>query len=136
MNDESNHQSAGVPEALRNRRTAMKLGALGMSAVLTIKPALAQAASSVVYCEIPVPDSARAGQWVAADGTVVAANTEGAFAPPPGPLRGEDVRNALAGNSLPGQGPEASQAYMNYVRRLQSGQSGFTCFASLQMPGR
>jgi hypothetical protein len=50
------------------------------------------------------------------------------------PLNGQDVKRALAGGSLPGHDPAASQAYMNYVRRLQHGQSGFTCYASLQMP--
>jgi hypothetical protein len=29
---------------------------------------------------------------------------------------------------------ESSQAYANYIRRLQAGMSGFTCYASLQMP--
>ncbi len=27
-----------------------------------------------------------------------------------------------------------NRAYTNYIRRLQQGTSGFTCFASLQMP--
>ena len=40
----------------------------------------------------------------------------------------------LAGGSLPGTSYEQSRAYTNYIRRLQSGTSGFTCFASLQMP--
>jgi hypothetical protein len=29
---------------------------------------------------------------------------------------------------------QSAQAYANYIRRLQSGMSGFTCYASLQMP--
>jgi hypothetical protein len=35
---------------------------------------------------------------------------------------------------LPGTDADSSRAYTNYIRRLQSGTSGFTCFASLQMP--
>ena len=63
------------------------------------------------------------------------AGTAGAFAPPGHPIRGEDVRQALSGGgSLPGVEYQRSQAYMNYIRRLQRGTSGFTCFASLQMP--
>ena len=51
-----------------------------------------------------------------------------------GAFKGEDVKRAMAGGQLPGTDYERSKAYTNYIRRLQSGQSGFTCFASLQMP--
>lgn len=118
------------------RRRVLKLGALGASAVVTIRPALAQTAASLITCQIPVPDPARTGNWIAPDGRVVPPQTAGAFPAPAGPLKGQDVKNALAGRSLPGADPQASQAYMQYVRRLQHGQSGFTCYASLQMPGR
>jgi hypothetical protein len=90
--------------------------------------------ASVVTCQIPVPDPGRHGSYIAADGSVVPAGTSGAFAPPAAPLRGEDVKNALSGGSLPGVEYDRSRAYMNYIRRLQRGTSGFTCFASLQMP--
>ncbi len=119
-----------------SRRSLLRLGALGSAAIVTIRPALAQATSSVLTCQIPVPDPARAGQYVAADGSLVPAGTAGAFAPPGAPLKGEDVKAALAGRSYPGADQATSQAYTNYVRRLQHGQSGFTCYASLQMPGR
>lgn len=115
-------------------RRALMLGALGASAVVTIRPALAQATGSVLNCEIPVPDPARAGQWIAEDGSPVPPNSDGAFPPAPRPFRGEDVKAALNGQSLPGTDPRASRAYLNYIRRLQHGTSGFTCFASLQMP--
>jgi len=38
------------------------------------------------------------------------------------------------GSTLPGTDSQRSRAYVNYIRRLQRGQGGFTCFASLQMP--
>lgn len=117
-------------------RRAVVLGAVGVSTVLTIKPALAQTSASVFTCQIPVPDPARAGQYIAADGTMVPAGTAGAFAPSVRPFSGEEVKRALQGRSLPGTSAQQSQAYLNYIRRLQAGQSGFTCFASLQMPGR
>ena len=119
-----------------NRRRVLQLGAVGASAVLTIRPALASTMASVINCQIPVPDPARAGNYVAADGSLVPPGTAGAFPGPGAPLRGQDVKAALTGGTLPGADPSASQAYMNYVRRLQHGQSGFTCYASLQMPGR
>ncbi|SUJ17048.1 Uncharacterised protein [Sphingomonas paucimobilis] len=36
---------------------------------------------------------------------------------------------------LPNTNYFSNQAYLNYIRRLQRGQGGFTCYASLQMPG-
>ncbi len=119
-----------------NRRRVLQLGTMGASAILTVRPALASTMASVINCQIPVPDPARAGNHIAADGSLVAPDTAGSFPGPVSPLKGQDVKTALAGGSLPGQDPAASQAYMNYVRRLQYGQSGFTCYASLQVPGR
>lgn len=116
------------------RRRTLMLGAVGASAIVSIRPALAQAAGSVSHCEIPVPDSGRAGQYIAADGSMVAPGTQGAFPPAARPFKGEEVKAALNGGTLPGTDFEASKAYTNYIRRLQSGQGGFTCFASLQMP--
>ena len=123
-------------KGIANRRRVLQLGALGASAVMTVRPALATTMASVINCQIPVPDPARAGNMIAADGALVPPGTAGAFAAPSTPLKGADVKRALSGGSLPGYDPQASQAYMNYVRRLQHGQSGFTCYASLQMPGR
>jgi hypothetical protein len=117
-------------------RRVLMMGIAGASTVLTIKPALAQTTASVLKCQIPVPDPSRHGQFIAADGTTVAPHTPGAFAPALRPFTGEDVKQALRGNTLPGTSYDQSQAYLNYIRRLQAGQSGFTCFASLQMPGR
>ncbi len=116
------------------RRRALMLGAASASAIVSIRPALAQTAASVSNCEVPVPDPGRAGNYVAADGTLVPPGTQGAFPPPGRTFKGDEVRNALNGGTLPGTDYERSRAYTNYIRRLQQGQSGFTCFASLQMP--
>lgn len=115
-------------------RRALMLGAASASAIVSIKPALAQTAGSVMNCEIPVPDIGRAGNYVAADGSLVPAGTQGAFPPAGRPFKGEEVKQALNGSNLPGTTYEQSRAYTNYIRRLQRGTSGFTCFASLQMP--
>ena len=51
------------------------------------------------------------------------------------PLTGEEVKTLLRTGSAPaGTDPSSAQAYANYIRRLQAGMSGFTCYASLQMP--
>lgn len=129
-------RDAGSNTGMNARRNLLRLGALGSVAVVTIRPALAQAATSVITCTVPVPDPGRAGSYIAPDGSVVPAGTAGAYPGAPAPLRGADVKGALDGRSFPGTDPSQSQAWTNYIRRLQQGQSGFTCYASLQMPGR
>ena len=127
---EDQPQDAGAA----TRRRVLMLGAGAGAAVLSIRPALAQTAGSALACEIPVPDPGRAGSFIASDGTTVPAGTQGAYAPPAHAFQGEEVRRALAGGQLPGTTSESNRAYVNYIRRLQRGQGGFTCFASLQMP--
>ena len=119
---------------VRASRRALMLGAVSASAIVSIKPALAQTAGSVLNCEIPVPDPGRAGSYIDANGKVVPAGTKGAFPPAVRPFRGEEVKKAMNGGNLPGTTSDQSRAYTNYIRRLQRGTSGFTCFASLQMP--
>lgn len=131
---ESGNTPPAHDDASPTRRRLLQLGAVSASAVITIRPALAQTAASVLNCEIPVPDPSRAGYWIAQDGSLVDPNTPGSFAPPARPLTGEEVKAALQGSPYPGVDYETSQAYTNYIRRLQHGTSGFTCYASLQMP--
>ena len=125
-----------APEASQpSRRVVLALGAAAASTVVTIRPALAQTAGSVLNCEIPVPTPQAAGQYIAADGSLVAPGTPGAVPPATRALTGEEVRRLLqSGTTPPGVDAEAAQAYANYIRRLQAGMSGFTCYASLQMP--
>jgi hypothetical protein len=118
-----------------SRRAVLALGAAAASTVITIKPALAQTAGSVLNCEIPIPAPQAAGSYIAPDGSLVPAGTEGAFPPLPRPITGEEAKRLLNGGMAPaGMDAESSQAYANYIRRLQAGMSGFTCYASLQMP--
>lgn len=121
-------------DAVSPTRRALMLGAVGTAAVLSIRPALAHTNASITQCEIPVPDPGRAGSYIARDGSVVPPGTPGAVPPASVPFKAEDVRNAMSGGRLPGTSYDQSRAYINYIRRLQSGTSGFTCFASLQMP--
>lgn len=136
MDDDTQHDPApaGVPSNAGRR--ALMLGAVGVSAVVSIRPALAQTAVSAFTCEIPVPDRGRAANYIAADGSVVAPRTPGSFPGSPRVFKGEEVRRALNGGTLPGVDYERSRAYTAYIRRLQQGTSGFTCYASLQMPRR
>jgi hypothetical protein len=118
-----------------SRRVVLALGAAAASTVVTVRPALAQTAGSVLNCEIPVPGPQGAGNYISAEGALVPAGTPGAYPPLPRPLKGEEVKQMLATGRPPaGIDSQAAQAYANYIRRLQAGMSGFTCYASLQMP--
>ena len=117
-----------------SRRTVLALGAVAASTIVTIRPALAQTAGSVLTCEIPVPGPQAGGQYIAQDGTLVAPGTPGSFAPASRPITGEEAKVMLRGSTPAGMDSESAQAYANYIRRLQSGMGGFTCYASLQMP--
>ena len=143
MNDTPQHDDGGqddgpegefAPRSGIDRRRALMLGAFAASTIVSVRPAIAQTAGSVLNCEIPVPDRARSGQYIAGDGQLVPPQTPGSFAPPGRNYTGEEVKRALQGRPLPGATYEQNQAYLNYIRRLQAGQSGFTCYASLQMP--
>lgn len=126
---------ANAGSLVPSRRAVLALGAVAASTVVTVRPAFAQTAGSVLNCQIPVPAPDKAGNYIAADGSLVPAGTPGAFPPAPRPLTGEEVKALINhGPTPPGIDAEAAQAYVNYIRRLQAGMSGFTCFASLQMP--
>lgn len=115
------------------RRGVLMLGAVAASSVVTIRPALAQTASSVLNCTIPVPDDAHRGEWIGQNGELVAAGTPGAVASPRHPITGEQARQMMGGATPPGIDPRARDAYVQYIRRLRQGTSGFTCFNSVQM---
>lgn len=124
------------PNPLNNptsRRRALMLGAATASAIVSVRPALAQSAASVMNCEIPVPGPHGTGMNIDSYGKLVPRDTPGSFPATGQKFTGEQVKAALRGRSLPGTSYDQSQAYVNYIRRLQSGQSGFTCYASLQM---
>ncbi|MEE9433344.1 MAG: hypothetical protein V3V15_03800 [Sphingorhabdus sp.] len=116
------------------RRRALMLGAVGAATVVSIRPAIAQAAGSVLNCEIPVPGPHGSGMNIDAYGKLVSPDTPGSFPASGRKFTGEQVKQALGGRTLPGTAYDESEAYVNYIRRLQAGQSGFTCYASLQMP--
>ncbi len=135
QNDKSLESTDGSKNAsIVTRRRALMMGAVTASAIVSIKPALAQTAGSVLNCEIPVPGNHAAGGFIGPDGKIVSPDTPGAFPPAGRNFTGEEVKRAMNGRSLPGTSYDQSKAYVNYIRRLQSGQSGFTCYASLQMP--
>lgn len=132
MRDQDDSELAPANAA---RRRVLRLGATGAAAVVTIRPALAATAGSVLNCDIAVPEAANRSKWIKADGTLVPAGTWGSYPPAWRTFSGEEVRAALyEGDTLPWTTSGQTSAYLNYIRRLQRGNSGFTCFASLQNP--
>jgi hypothetical protein len=132
--DDQNKASHTKIATMPTTRRGLMIGAAAVSAVVTVRPALAQTAGSVLNCEIPVPGPHGSGMNIDAAGQLVPADTVGSFSATGQKFTGEQVKRALGGGTLPGTAADQSQAYVNYIRRLQAGQSGFTCFASLQMP--
>ncbi len=122
--------AAAIAGASSSRRQMLRLGLVAGGVALTIKPGIAQAATSVISCNVDINTG---GQMIAPDGSLVPAGTAGAF-PGSGHFSGQSVYNALRGGTLPGTSGAQSQAYLNYMRQLRNGQPGYTCFASLQMP--
>ena len=134
---ESHNGDTATPRLDTSRRNLLRLTALGGAAIATIRPnaGLAQAATSALKCEIPIPDSANAGKWVKSDGTLVKSGTSGAYAPPSSPLKGEDVKNSLNyGTTYSGYSSQQTSAYNNYIKKLTVGKQGYTCYASVMTP--
>lgn len=126
MTDAPPPQPARAPS---RRDLLLAGGTVAAASVITIRPALAQATGSILTCEIAIREP------IGPDGKPAKPGKPGAA--PPRTFKGEDVRRSLTGGrTLPGTTSEESDAYINYIRRLQQGNSGFTCFASLQNPRR
>lgn len=138
MRDEMEQPAAALADAAgvrRTRRSLLRIGALGAAAVVTVRPGMAQAASSALTCSIPVPQSSQAGKWIRKDGRVVNPGTKNSFAPPSQPLKGEDVKNSLKyGTNYPGYGDAQTDAYNEYIQGLTMGKQGYTCYSSIQSP--
>ena len=74
----------------------------------------------------PDPRAQCGGSFISDQGDLVPAGTPGAHPPLPRPLEGEEAKQLLrSGIAPPGVDANASQAYANYIRRLQSGVGGF-----------
>jgi hypothetical protein len=139
MSDETNDPAetpppeSGAGDGRATRRRVLMLGAVGAASVVSVRPALAATAASVLNCQIPV--TADRSSWVALDGSTVRPYTPFAYPPAGKPFSGQDVQDALEGNgNLDGTDYFRSRAYLNYIKKLQRGTSGFTCYASLMTP--
>ena len=111
-----------------SRRAVLRLGAVAIPAVVTLKPAFA-AATSVMNCEIPLD------KWVDAYGNVTTAGAPDSFAPPSRPYLGEEIRTMSPPSIGTADGQPLTQqafnAHVEYIKKMQRGTPGFTCFASI-----
>lgn len=117
--DEQN--SEAVKGGASSRRAVLRLGALAVPAVVTLKPAYA-AVTSVMTCQIPIT------KWVDAQGNVKAANSSGAFAPPSQPYTGEQILKLQKPSNV---SRNAFNAHVEHIKKMQRGTAGFTCWASI-----
>lgn len=110
------------------RRAVLRLGAIAVPAVVTLKPAHA-AVTSVMACQIPMTN------WVDAQGNIKAANASGAFPPPSRPYKGEEILRLQRPNIKMTNNQTLTQnafnAHVEYIKKLQRGTNGFTCWASI-----
>lgn len=145
MRDEKEQADADMPNGMAaekatdipTRRAMLRIGALGAAAVVTVKPGMAQAASSALTCSIPVPQTSQPNKWIRNNGNVVNPNTANSYPPPSAPLPGEQVKNSLKyGTTYPGYNAQKTSAYNEYIKKLTIGKQGYTCYASLQSPDR
>ena len=76
MDDSSDKPENGL-NSVATRRRALMLGAVTASAIVSVRPALAQSAASVMNCEIPVPGPHGTGMNIDAYGKLVPRDTPG-----------------------------------------------------------
>jgi hypothetical protein len=111
-----------------SRRTVLRLGAIAVPAVVTLKPAYA-AVTSVMTCQIPMTN------WVDSQGNIKAANANGAFPPPSRAYKGEEIlRNQRPNIKMTNNQnltQQAFNAHVEYIKKMQRGTAGFTCWASI-----
>jgi hypothetical protein len=125
MSEESN--DAATP-GVASRRAVLRLGAVAVPAIVTLKPAYA-AVTSVMNCQIPITN------WVDAQGNVKAAGASGAYPPPSRAYTGEEILRLQRPNIKMTNNQTLTQtafnAHVEYIKKLQRGTSGFTCWASI-----
>ena len=129
-----NRDQDDLESGVSTRRAMLRLGAIAVPAIVTMKPAYATN-TSVMKCQIPVPNSANSGKWIKSDGTLVASGTSNSY---PGPSRAYTGQEILT-NTKPsitmtnGQSlsTNAWNAHVEYIKKLTRGTQGFTCFASV-----
>lgn len=107
----------------RYSRRSLVLGAVATSAIVSVRPALAQTASSVLTCDITVPAPEQGPIYVDTYGNIVDRDAKGATLLQPRTFKGEQILRGKV------SGP---RAYRDLIRRLRPGMSGFTCYASIQ----
>lgn len=125
---------ADAAKGVASRRSLLRIGAIAVPAMVTMKPAFANQVS-VMNCQIPVPNSSNTGKWIRNDGTLVASGSSNSF---PGPSRnytGQEILTMTRPNITMTNGQTLSQsafnAHVEYIKKLQRGTQGFTCFASV-----
>ena len=125
MTEKLTDDLAGIAEGKSSRRSLLRLGAVAVPAVITLKPAMATAQVSLAMCRIPIECK------VDKDGKEV---SDKGYAPPPnGYYYGEDLIQYGQTGKLPDgiYSQKHFEAHLKYIQRLGPGDPGKTCVTSL-----
>ena len=91
-------------------RRALMLGVAGVAAIVSVRPALAQTAGSVLNCQIPVPGPHGTGMNIDAAGMLVPPDTPGSFVATGQNFTGEEGKRPCTGRTPSGTSYEPNQA--------------------------
>lgn len=124
-------------EPASSRRTLLKLGAVAVPALVTLKASPAAAQVSILNCEIPFNTAELSGKWISADGNAVPSETAYSYRLPATPYTGQQIKDGVmpSGVKLTNGQPlteAAWNAHVNYINKLTYGKPGFTCYASIK----
>ncbi len=136
MTDNNKQDEIDIAAGKSTRRSLLRLGAVAVPAVVTLRPAWAKksdhggAMASLAMCQIPIPHNVnKKGEPCAPD--------EG-FAPPRG--------GYYLAEELKEDGPyspisrvdskDQLKAHLKYIESLRPGDAGFSCYASIQYRSR
>lgn len=142
MSDKASNELQGKATSV-NRRRMLKLGMAAAPAIVTLKASPASAARSIP-CSIPVADHTggyyrKPWKNVKHNGELTEEPVGGTedIVPPPSKRvvdEGELVPGYTSEDLLQSSGT-IPEHHLNYIRNLDRGQRGFTCFASIRARG-
>ena len=118
-----------------SRRTLLKLGAMAVPAVVTLKPAMAQAEASLAMCRIPIDrEIDKDGKLLSPGYTASSMGGKRAYPPPSkGYYLGQELIDYQQTGTLPDgvYSKEQFEAHIKYIKTLRPGDDGFTCLTSI-----
>ena len=130
---ENRDEPASTERASASRRNLLKLGAIAAPAIVTLKPGLAWA-NSAPNCFIPVTEPCdQQGNKIDSQTNIAAMQSNTQIVAPPQYSRGYNGHDTVPGYTAEQvlNGDVEHPAHLEYIKKLQRGDQGFTCLASI-----